>query len=267
MVNNVEGHIFDAVKTTAKQFSKITNSLANNSSRILKGYGAEFSATASGLTVTIASGWAVVQGRYVYIENTKEMTIPANYTGFIAVEIDLSESNVGLGSPDGSDYTFTNNQVDIVLVTNPVNGNILANDTLTHFVLYNVTSNSTTATLTKNSTATRSFITKEINVGYGLKATATRLGDLVTLSVNSNQTISMGNGYLKLSEVIPLGFRPIVDVTMDMKITIAQNFEENRRRFQLIHGNGTMEVFAKNMNVTPLTCWGTITYMTDDPII
>lgn len=179
MADNVEGHIFDGVKTTAKEFSKITNQLANGKSRVIKGYGKEFAISVSGLNVTIQSGWAVIQGRYVYLNEAKQIVIPANYSGFIVLEIDLSKLNTSTGYPDEETYSVVNNQVILKLVQNVISGNLLDTDTLTQFALYTVSSTGTTATLTKNEENFGKYPTQIIDVGWNIKIKLTKINNIV----------------------------------------------------------------------------------------
>ena len=265
MANGVNGHIFDYVKTTSKEFSKIINELSNQKSHVLKNYGNQFSATVSGLKVTIASGWAIIQGRIVYINDTVSLTVPANYTGYLVLEVDLSKINTVTGAPTEESYAVVNNQVSLKLVTSLVTGNLLTTSTLSQFPLYSVSSTGTTATLAKIIESFRDFYTATVNFGYGVTATLTRVGSTVTVYVGSNQTTARGDAYTTLEEMLPLGYRPVFETMMSFDVAIGNSFEYDRSRKQKLFQNGSMATFTKNMNAAPLALSGTITYQTDDP--
>lgn len=65
----------------------------------------------SGLTITVGSGAVMVQGRYIQLTSPVTTSVPANYTGWLVLTVDLTKSNNSTGNPVYDNYSVTNNQV------------------------------------------------------------------------------------------------------------------------------------------------------------
>lgn len=77
----------------------------------------QFAIIASGLTATIDTGQAIIQGRLVEIIKPETLSIPANGTGSICLVVDLTKQNTVTGSAGGADYAVKVNQIYLSAVT------------------------------------------------------------------------------------------------------------------------------------------------------
>lgn len=96
---------------------------------------------------------------------------------------------------------------------------------------------------------------------YGLNATLVRSGNLVTVSLNRRiSNIPQWENRL-MGETIPLGYRPVQDVSM----VVTANANTNVWGTAILHYNKAGEIRLTN-GVTQTSVWlGTVSYVTDDP--
>ena len=64
-----------------------------------------------GLTITVGVGAVFVHGRYIRITSPITISVPANYTGWFVLTVDLTKNNDSSGNPVYDNYSVTNNQV------------------------------------------------------------------------------------------------------------------------------------------------------------
>lgn len=127
MADKITGYTFDKMRVTPAADSLVYHHLNGRRDRWIEGYKNNLKPTASGLNVIVDTGAAIVQGRLVEILEPITLNIPANTTGFIVIEIDLTKTNTSTGTPGGADYTPINNQVtlkyvDIMVQQDTTNG-------------------------------------------------------------------------------------------------------------------------------------------------
>ncbi len=79
--------------------------------------GNKLNVTVNGLTATVDTGQAVIQGRLVEILSAESITLPANTSGKIVVTVDLTKQNDVSGNAGDSNYSVTVNQAYISVVT------------------------------------------------------------------------------------------------------------------------------------------------------
>jgi len=140
------GRQFDLAPVTAKSDASIYDN--SNASYVLPNRGNGMNVTTSSLSAIIDTGQALIQGRLVEITEPLTVSIPANSTGFLVIEIDLTKVNSSSGS--GDTYQFTNNQLFVKFVNILVQGDLHNGDTLYHLNLGSVTSSANGVTFVKN---------------------------------------------------------------------------------------------------------------------
>lgn len=114
---------------TAKMDGAMHNLTVGDEDIVISGIGNEFGITysASSLNVNVATGLAVVGGRYFYNDEATEKTIPANTTCYLMTRIDLSQAA-------GSEGSFSTGATPIV-------SNLNNNGTAREMPLYQITTN------------------------------------------------------------------------------------------------------------------------------
>lgn len=110
----VTGTTFDRMRVTPMSDALIYNTAINPYRRIQSGNNT--ATTASGLNVTIDTGFIIVYGRLIEITEPETVSIPANFLGDVCVVIDLTKQNTSTGTPGQDDYMPVNNQVSIQVI-------------------------------------------------------------------------------------------------------------------------------------------------------
>lgn len=149
----LKGYQFDRETVNAGADGSVYSFLNANRSEIIEGRGSEFLVTTSGLNATISSGEAIIMGRLVKITGSETIAIPANSSGYLVIEIDLSKTNNSTGTVGQSDYIVENNQLNIKFVTQLVQDDLNNGGLLYHFNLGNVSSSTSSLVFTKNAIA------------------------------------------------------------------------------------------------------------------
>lgn len=103
-----------------------------------------------------------------------------------------------------------------------------------------------------------------ISLGYGLKGTLIKTGQVVTLDCNTNQTGKRADGSAKLNETIPSGYRPENFRVIPACVNIGSNLETTRTMYQWIYPDGTMRYTSKGLNAAPLTISFSDTWITKE---
>ncbi|MDY5164532.1 hypothetical protein RQW99_08290 [Leuconostoc falkenbergense] len=111
--------------------------------------GSQFSISVNGLTVTVGTGQAVIQGRLVEIIQSETLTLPANSSGTIAIAVDLTKENDVSGTAGTPTYQVEVNQAYLVAVT----GKLTQDDLNNGGFLYELPIASFTSTTTSATTA------------------------------------------------------------------------------------------------------------------
>lgn len=108
---------------------------------------------------------------------------------------------------------------------------------------------------------TKSY-SKEIGMPYSSKATATRIGNQVQLTWNrAVSNFSNDHEYTKMSETVPVGYRPSFEAHMQLSGNVANSVGSHAIIHLGTDGAVRMTVSAQGNRV-----WsGTITYLTSDP--
>lgn len=155
----ITGYTFDRAKVTSGSDSSLYNFLSGSRDGVIPNRGNGLNVSTNGLTCTIDTGQALIQGRLVEVTAQESVTIPANSTGYLCITIDLSQINTSTGTPGQSDYAFVLGQLKTEFVETLTNQDLLNGGTIYNFNLGSVTSTSTSVTYTKNWNAyTPSFI-------------------------------------------------------------------------------------------------------------
>ncbi|WP_424571547.1 hypothetical protein ACOV5J_05460 [Weissella soli] len=128
--------------------ASLYSALARDASAVLN-RGDQFKTSVNGLTVTVSTGQAIIQGRLVEIIDPEVLVLPANSSGTIALVVDLSQDNDVSGTVGDVDYAVTVNQVYLSAISGTITQDDLNNSGVIYELpLANFTSTATTASLT-----------------------------------------------------------------------------------------------------------------------
>jgi len=124
--------------------------LSNDSNGIIK-RGNNLNVTASnGLSVTVDTGQAIVEGRLVEVTEPEVLDIPANSNGRVCITVDLTKNNTVIGNASDINYDVTINQVYLsAVVGDLIQDNLLDNGFIFQFPIANYSSNFTNVTVIK----------------------------------------------------------------------------------------------------------------------
>lgn len=90
MADKITGYTFDRMRITPDKDALVYKSLAGGQyNYVINNYKNNMWITAQNLTVTVDTGAAIIKGRMVEILEPMTMTVPANWTGFLVITIDL----------------------------------------------------------------------------------------------------------------------------------------------------------------------------------
>lgn len=79
------------VEISAKQDGAVYNVALGDKDFIIEGLGDEFAMSYTGLVVSVESGEAVVHGRHITADETEQITLPQNQSGYLVLRIDLTQ--------------------------------------------------------------------------------------------------------------------------------------------------------------------------------
>lgn len=96
--------------------ASLYSALVNDSNGTLN-RGNKLNVTVNGLTATVDTGQALIQGRLVEIISAETITLPSNTSGKIVVTVDLTKQNDVSGNVGDSSYSVTVNQAYISVIT------------------------------------------------------------------------------------------------------------------------------------------------------
>ncbi|AOT56554.1 hypothetical protein [Weissella soli] len=131
--------------------ASLYSALARDTSAVIN-RGDRFKTSVNGLTITVGTGQAIIQGRLVEIIDPEVLVLPANSSGTIALVVDLSQDNDVSGTVGDVDYAVTVNQVYLSAVSGTITQDDLNNGGVIYELpLANFTSTATTASLTTTS--------------------------------------------------------------------------------------------------------------------
>lgn len=150
MVSNVDGYQFENVKVSAENDARLYHVLYNRKNQVIDGYDQSMNLSSSGLTVKVAAGAAIIQGRMVVVRQEESITVPANSSGYIALTVDLTQEVIpGSILPESEEYEWTNNQVKLEFITKVIKGNLNNGDKVYNLPLCSVTSTGSTVSISK----------------------------------------------------------------------------------------------------------------------
>lgn len=113
---------------------------------------------------------------------------------------------------------------------------------------------------------TKVYQRTSVGLGYGITATLTRIGNVVNISINSNQTSSRPDGRASLSETIPAGYRPTNTQTAASNAYQANNLNADRYMVMFFYSSGAIESLSKNMTSGSITVALSATWLTSDAV-
>ena len=246
----IQGYQFDKSKVTPESDAALYSYLGQGG--LDNNVASGMTATASGLNVYVATGKALVQGRWIAIQQQEQLTAQANTSGYVVVTIDLTQSNTATGTPGTSDYETINNQLRLELVDTLNQQNLNDGGMVYTFPIYSYNATGTSVVLTKykrsfNPADSSQTKTQTAPSGYGRSVALTRIGNLVTVtSQNQYSTTPSGGAWDKKVATVPEGFRPSSDVLIyNHDLTNAMKFSWN-----LIKPNGDVDFFGNGSIAT-----------------
>ena len=202
----LQGYQFDKAKVTPESDAQLYSYLAQGGldNKVASG----MAATSTGLNIYVATGKALVQGRWIAIQQQEQLSAQANTSGYVAITIDLTQPNTATGTPGTSDYAPVNNQLRLELVA-ILNQQNLSNDGLIYtFPIYSYSTTGTSVTLTKLTANYWGRKERSFNLSYGITANITRVGNMVELMVSSQAGTVIPTGIRDSGNSFPAGYRP-----------------------------------------------------------
>lgn len=146
----LQGFQFDKMQAYPTTDASLFSYLAGDRSFIIPNRGNELNVTTSELNITVDTGEALIEGRQIKITEPMVLTIGANQSGYLVIEIDLSKANTSTGTPGQADYEPINNQLALKFVNNLTQDNINDGGLIFQFNLGTVSSTSNNITFVKN---------------------------------------------------------------------------------------------------------------------
>lgn len=146
----LQGFQFDKMQAYPTTDASLFSYLAGDRSFIIPNRGNELNVTTSELNITVDTGEALIEGRQIKITEPMVLTIGANQSGYLVIEIDLSKANTSTGTPGQADYEPINNQLLLKFVNNLTQDNINDGGLIYQFNLGTVSSTSNSITFVKN---------------------------------------------------------------------------------------------------------------------
>ena len=146
----LQGFQFDKMQAYPTTDASLFSYLAGDRSFIIPNRGNELNVTTSELNITVDTGEALIEGRQIKITEPMVLTIGANQSGYLVIEIDLSKANTSTGTPGQADYEPINNQLSLKFVNNLTQDNINDGGLIYQFNLGTVSSTSNSITFVKN---------------------------------------------------------------------------------------------------------------------
>ncbi|WP_224148535.1 hypothetical protein [Leuconostoc gasicomitatum] len=172
--------------------ASLYSALARDYSGVLN-RGNKFVTSITGLSLTVGTGQALIQGRLVEITVPETITLPENASGNICLVVDLTKTNDVSGSAGDSDYTVTVNQVYVSAVTGTLTQDDLNNGGFVYELpIAAFTSSATTATV--------SSVIKPISRAETVKPKyVTSFSDY---NDDNSVEIALKNGFVQISGVV-----------------------------------------------------------------
>lgn len=147
----LQGFQFDKMQAYPTTDASLFSYLAGDRSFIIPNRGNELNVTTSELNITVNTGEALILGRQIKITEPMVLTVGANQSGYLVIEIDLSKANTSTGTPGQPDYEPINNQLSLKFVNNLTQDNINDGGLIYQFNLGTVSSTSNSITFNKAS--------------------------------------------------------------------------------------------------------------------
>ena len=175
----LQGFQFDKMQAYPTTDASLFSYLAGDRSFIIPNRGNELNVTTSELNITVDTGEALILGRQIKITEPMVLTVGANQSGYLVIEIDLSKANTSTGTPGQPDYEPINNQLSLKFVNNLTQDNINDGGLIYQFNLGTVSSTSNNITFNKASNIMGGVYRKQLFQGSILNGTIT-LSDKIT---------------------------------------------------------------------------------------
>lgn len=118
MANGLTGYQFDKMRISPSKDGLLYWGLQNGGQdHIIYGYKSNFECTidATGSTVTVHPGAAVVGGRLIELQSDQNLSVPSGSgtQAFVYIQVDLTKTNNSSGNTNSTNYTVENNQISL----------------------------------------------------------------------------------------------------------------------------------------------------------
>ncbi|MDT1959039.1 hypothetical protein MX629_11420 [Carnobacterium divergens] len=265
----MEGYTFDRMKVQAANDGALYNLLNKNKSYAVSDLLNGVEVSASGLNVYVDTGYALIQGRFIEVTEKVSIPLPANSSGYIVFEIDLTQINEFEGTPGKADYKGINNQLSLKYVENLTPGDINNNDKITTFPLASFTTNGSTTTLVKTK-ENYETIGSEKDTGWiktsfvgDVNLYFRRIGNQVFLNGQGNRSLPKNSEALLWA--IPLGVRPDLPIVQGEAFYHLGNTDSNPTNVTIIRirNDASMRMIYRNNDAG--CTFSQITWPTTDP--
>lgn len=118
MANGLTGYQFDKMRISPSKDGLLYWGLQNGGQdHIIYGYKSNFECTidATGSTVTVHPGAAVVGGRLIELQSDQTLSVPSGsgIQAFVYIRVDLTKTNTTSGNTNSTNYAVENNQISL----------------------------------------------------------------------------------------------------------------------------------------------------------
>ncbi len=144
----VMGFQFDRAPVHPADDALIFNAFFNTQNKVLN-YANLLAVTASGLSVSVDTGAAVIQGRGIKVTDPETLSVAGNTSGYICLTVDLTQQNTVSGSAGDSDYEVAFGQIRLEVIQGSLTQDDLQNGGfIFNLPLASYTSDTASVTLT-----------------------------------------------------------------------------------------------------------------------
>ena len=118
MANGLTGYQFDKMRISPSKDGLLYWGLQNGGQdHIIYGYKSNFECQidATGSTVTVHPGAAIVGGRLIELQSDQTLSVPSGQgsQGYVYIKVDLTKTNTTSGNTNSTNYAVENNQISL----------------------------------------------------------------------------------------------------------------------------------------------------------
>lgn len=155
---SIGGYTFDLAQVPAAKDGSLYDWLNFGRDLVIPNRLNNCTVSTSGLSITVATGQILYQGRFIEISAPETVNVSASSSGNLVVTIDLTQTNTSSGTP-GTDYVWTNAQVSVQSVSTVSTSDLNNGGLISSFLLGTWTSTTSSVTFARNNSAYSTLIT------------------------------------------------------------------------------------------------------------